>query len=737
MADAATPNSKPPATTGSGSGADAEASPSGLAIFGANARSLSQRSDLYFALGIIVILTLLMFPLPPLLLDLALGISITISVLILMTAVFVDRPLSLNSFPTILLVSTMLRLSLNIASTRLILSHGHEGSTAAGNVIAAFGSFVMQGEIVIGIIIFSILTIINFMVITKGSGRIAEVSARFSLDAMPGKQMAIDADLSAGLIDEETAKARRKDLEDENTFFGAMDGASKFVRGDAIAGLLITFINFIGGMVIGIVQKDLTFAQAVQTYTTLTVGDGLVSQMPAIIVSTAAGMLVTKAGSDGSVDKAVFGQISQFPMAMGITSGLLFVMMLLPGIPTLPFLLLSGTTGYVAWRLWRRPKDETKTAGAGGKAAPGKPGAPGAPAQIGPDGKPVAAPAEESITDAMQMDNLRLELGYGLLPLINYQKGHRLTEQIKALRKQMAKELGFVIPPVRIQDNMQLPANSYVLKVKEIDCGSGEVRPDMLLVMNPSGGKISLPGEETTEPTFGLPAMWISENYREEALFRNYTVVDPPTVVTTHLTEIIKENMAELLSYAETQKLLDDLPKSQQKLVAETIPSQISVSGVQRILQNLLTELVSIRDLSTIMEAVSEASRITQNVTLITEHVRTRLARQISYAHLNEEGYIPILALSPSWERIFMDSLDGDGEERTLSMAPTKIQEFITAIRSKFDQMSLQGENPVLLTSPTIRPYVRSIVERFRPSTIVVSQNEIHAKIKIKTLGQV
>ncbi len=721
-----------------GGNAPAASATTSMQDLGIAAKLISKRGDLYFALGIVIILTVLLFPLPPMVLDFFLGISITISVLILMTSIFVDRPLSLNSFPTILLVSTMLRLSLNIASTRLILSHGHEGTDAAGEVIKAFGSFVMQGELVIGIIIFAILTIINFMVITKGSGRIAEVSARFSLDAMPGKQMAIDADLSAGLIDEDTAKARRKDLEDENTFFGAMDGASKFVRGDAVAGLLITFINLIGGIVIGIVQRDLSFSEAMHTYTILTIGDGLVAQIPAIIVSTAAGMLVTKAGSDGSVDKAVFGQITQFPMAMGITSSLLFLMALLPGIPAIPFLALSGATGYLAYTFWKHPEKLYKRGGAtAGTAGAGKAGMPAQPGAAGLDaaGKPQLA--EESITDAMQMDNLRLELGYGLLPLINYQKGHRLTEQIKALRKQMAKELGFVIPPVRIQDNMQLPANSYVLKVKEIECGSGEVRPDMLLVMNPSGGKISLPGEETTEPTFGLPAMWISENYREEALFRNYTVVDPPTVVTTHLTEIIKENMSELLSYAETQKLLDDLPKTQQKLIAETIPSQISVSGVQRVLQNLLNEMVSVRDLATIMEAVSEASRITQNITLITEHVRTRLARQISNAHLNEEGYIPILALSPNWERVFMESLDGSGEERTLSMAPTKIQEFITAIRSKFDQMALQGESPVLLTSPTIRPYVRSIVERFRSTTVVLSQNEIHTKTKIKTLGQV
>ncbi|MFN8972754.1 MAG: FHIPEP family type III secretion protein, partial [Alphaproteobacteria bacterium] len=326
--------------------------------------------------------------------------------------------------------------------------------------------------------------------------------------------------------------------------------------------------------------------------------------------------------------------------------------------------------------------------------------------------------------------------GYGLLPLINYQKGHRLTEQIKALRKQIAREYGFVMPPVRIQDNMQLPANTYVLKVKEVETARGDIRPDMLLIMDPTGGKINLPGEETTEPTFGLPAMWVTDNYREEALFRNFTVVDPPTVVTTHLTEIIKENMAELLSYAETQKLLDDLGKEEQKLISEVIPSQISVSGVQRVLQNLLAEQISIRDLSTIMEAVAEASRVTQNVQLVTEHVRMRLARQISHANTNEEGYIPILAMSPAWEQAFIESLSGEGDEKILSMAPSRIQEFITLVRAKFDHLAVQGELPVLLTSPTIRPYVRSIIERFRAQTIVISQNEIYSRARIKTVGQ-
>ncbi len=694
----------------------------------ASAKSASKRSDIFFAMGVIGIISLLVLPVAPVLLDMLLGVSITVSVLILMTALFVNKPLELSSFPTILLISTMLRLSLNIATTRLILSHGHEGPESAGHVIQAFGSFVTGGSVLIGAIVFGILTIINFVVITKGSGRIAEVSARFSLDAMPGKQMAIDADLSSGLLTDKEAKARRRELEDESTFYGSMDGASKFVRGDAIAGLLITFINLIGGMVIGIVVNDLSFASAVSTYTQLTIGDGLVSQIPALIVSTAAGILVTKAGVDGSAEKAVLGQLSRMPAPLGITSFLLFSFAVLPGIPFAPFITLSGVTGYLAFYLHKNnaiKKNLELTAAGGGVGGAQGTGAVG--------GTGVAA--EEKISETLQIDSLRLELGYGLLPLINYQKGHRLTEQIKALRKQVARELGFVMPPVRIQDNMQLPANCYVIKVKEVETARGEIRPDMLLVMDPAGNKISLPGEETIEPTFGLPAMWVTENYREEALFRNYTVVDPPTVVTTHLTETVKENMADLLSYAETQKLLDDLGKEEQKLISETVPSQISVAGVQRVLQGLLGEMVSIRDLPTIMEAVSESSRVSQNISLITEHVRMRLARQISHQHTNEEGYISILAMSPTWEQSFVEALNGEGEDRTLTMPPSRIQEFITIVRQKFDELALQGETPILLTSPGIRPYVRSIVERFRAQTVVLSQNEIHPRARIKTVG--
>ena len=681
----------------------------------------AKRGDIMLALGVVAILVVLILPLPRWLLDVALAFSITFSVLILMTALFVEKPLDFNAFPTVLLLATMIRLSLNLASTRLILADGHEGTHAAGEVIEAFGGFVMGGNFVIGIIVFAILVIVNFIVITKGSGRIAEVSARFSLDAMPGKQMAIDADLSSGLIDEETAKTRRKELEEESSFFGAMDGAAKFVRGDAIAGLLITFINVIAGMIIGVLQQDLTFGEAADTYTRLTVGDGLVSQIPALIVSTAAGMVVTKAGVAGTTEVALFKQLGG-QKALGLVSFLMFALAILPGIPAIPFLALGFACGGAAYFVNYRDRTLEEQA----------------IQELEQEKVDPKAQAEEPISTALKIDHIRLEMGYGLLTLINAPKdGHKLTDQIKALRRQLATEVGFVMPSVRIQDNMQLPANTYVIRVKEIEAGRAELRPNMLLVMDPRGEEISIPGEKTMEPTFGLPAMWIEESNREEALFRGYTVVDPATVVTTHITEIIKDNMSELLSYAETQKLLDDLDKEHQKLIGDMIPSQISLGGLQRVLQNLLGERISIRDLPTILEGVYEACGTTRNVMMITEHVRARLGRQISNMNTNEQGFMPLVTLSPQWEQTFAESLVGQGDDRQLSMPPSKLQEFITQLRSTFERQAMMGEQPVLLTSPTIRPFVRSIVERFRPMTVVMSQNEIYPKAKIKTVGQI
>lgn len=689
------------------------------ANFGSNL-SFLMRGDLALALGIVAILLFMLVPIPPWLLDMGLSVSVALSVLILMIVLFIRAPLEFSTFPTVLLIATALRLGLNVASTRLILSEGYQGGDAAGQVIEAFGGFIIQGNYVVGGIVFAILVIVNFVVITKGSGRIAEVAARFTLDAMPGKQMAIDADMSAGLITEEEAKERRKNLEQESTFFGAMDGAAKFVRGDAIAGLLITFINIIGGIVIGTTFEGLTLAGAASTYSLLTIGDGLVSQIPALIVSVSAGLLVSKAGVEGAADVALLDQFRRYPKALGMSSGLMLALAVTPGIPFLPFAVLSAITGSLAYLAWK----QNETVAEEKRQAQAQLQGPNAPV------------AEEPISKALAMDIIRLELGYGLLPLVQGE-GTKLTDQVKGLRRQLAEDMGYILPAVRIQDNLQLPANTYTVRIKEIESGRGEVRPGMLMCMDPSGAAITLPGESTIEPTFGLPAMWIDEQYREEAHFKGYTVVDAATVVTTHLTEIVKDNMPDLLSYAETQKLLDELPQEYQKLVADVIPGQISVGSLQRILQNLVSERVSIRDLPSILEGIAEAGSYTKNTAAITEHVRSRLSRQLCDANSNMDGQVPLLTLSPEWEQAFGEALVGDGEERQLAMAPSELQKFIVAVRDKYEEMAQQGQTPVLLCSPLIRPYVRSVIERFRPQTVVMSQNEIHPKAKIKTMGSV
>jgi flagellar biosynthesis protein FlhA len=683
-------------------------------------RDYLRNGEIALAIGVLAILVVLLLPLPPWLLDLTLSFSITFSILILMTSIFIRKPLEFSSFPTVLLISTMLRVALNLASTRLILAHGSEGTDAAGNVIQAFGRLITQGNFVIGIIVFAILIIVNFIVITKGAGRIAEVAARFTLDAMPGKQMAVDADLSAGLINETEARDRRKQLESESNFFGAMDGASKFVRGDAIAGLLIVAINVIGGIIIGVAQQGMSFAAASQTFTLLTIGDGLVTQVPALIVSTAAGMMVSKAGVEGSSEKALFGQLSYYPQALGMAGFVMAVVAVLPGMPHVVFALIATGAGSLAYLAWRG-KETTRQDIARKDAQ-----------------KAAETPAaEEPISSALALDLLRVELGYGLLPLINDAKGHRVTDQIKALRRQLASEMGFVMPAVRILDNMQLAANEYAIRVKEVEAGRGELYPGQLLVMDPKGHAVELPGKHTSEPAFGLPASWVDQGLRDEASFRGYTVVDPGTVLTTHLTEVLKSHMAELLSYAETKKLLDDLPAETKKLVEEMIPSQISVTGVQRVLQMLLTERVSIRDLPAILEGIAEAAGHTKNAMMITEHVRSRLARQLCHQYLSPQGVLPIVAMSPAWEQTFAESLAGQGEERQLAMAPSQLQAFIQTVRERFDEAAQRGDIPVLLTSPQIRPYVRSIIERFRPQTSVVSQNEIHPSVRLRTMGQI
>ena len=673
------------------------------------------RGEVALALGVIAVLVLLIIPVPAFLLDALLAISLASSILILMTSLFIKKPLEFTSFPTVLLVTTLFRLALNVASTRLILAHGHEGVHGAGQVIEAFGRLMTGGSFTIGIIVFAILVIVNFIVITKGSGRIAEVAARFTLDSLPGKQMAIDADLSAGLIDQDESRRRRKELEQESTFFGSMDGASKFVRGDAIAGLIIVAINIIGGILIGVFQHEMPIGEAASTYTLLTIGDGLVTQIPALIVSIAAGFLVSNAGVDGSTDQALVTQLAMNPISLGMVSAASGVLALIPGMPVLPFAALSIGAAVLAWRR----SSAVPLAEMLGVEDPG-----GAPQDT-----------EEPISQTLAIDEIKIELGYGLLPLINDLEGRRLTDQIKALRKTLASEYGFVMPPVRILDNMRLGSQNYLIRIKELEAGVGEVRLGSLMAMDPRGGQVELPGEHMREPAFGLPATWIEEGLREEAAFRGYTVVDPATVLTTHLTEILKDNMPDLLSYAEVQKLLRDMPAEQKKLVDDIIPSVVSVTTIQRVLQALLRERVSIRDLASILEGLSEAAPHSGSLTNLVEQVRTRLSRQLCFAHRGDDGALPIVTLSPEWESAFAESLVGTGEDRQLSMAPSRLQEFIRSVGEAFERAAQTGESPVLLTSPGIRPFVRSLIERFRGQTPVMSQNEVHPRTRLKTVG--
>ncbi len=694
----------------------------GLSLAGGKAPTARQmwgwiaRGEVALAVGVVGVVVLLILPVPAMMLDLLLAISISAAVLILMTSLLIKKPLEFTAFPTVLLVSTLYRLGLNIASVRLILGHGHEGTTAAGHIIQTFGRLMMQGNFVIGVIVFAILVLVNFVVITKGSSRIAEVAARFTLDSMPGKQMAIDADLSSGLIDEAAARTRRKELEQESTFFGAMDGASKFVRGDAVAGLIITAINIVGGMLIGVVQHHLPAGQAASTYTVMTIGDGLVSQVPALIISIAAGFLVSKSGVEGSADKALVAQLAMNPISLGMVSAAAGFIALVPGMPIVPFAAISVGAGALAWRRSKAAREPVR--GTTDSA------------------KPTEA-EEEPISTALAMDEIKIELGYGLLPLINDLDGRKLPDQIRALRRTMAQEFGFVMPPVRILDNMRLATQGYAIRIREMDAGQGEVRLGSLMAMDPRGQQVDLPGEHGREPAFGLPATWIDEALKEEATFRGYTIVDPATVLTTHMTEILKENMADLFTYAEMQKLLKELPAEQKKLVDDLIPGVVSATTVHRVLQAMLRERVSIRDLPTILEGLGEAAPHTNSVQSLVEHVRGRLARQLCWQNRGDDGALPIVTLSAAWEHAFADALVGSGEDKQLSLAPSKLQDFIRAVRDGFERAAMSGDTPVLLTSPLIRPYVRSIVERFRGQTVVMSQNEVHAKARLKTVGQV
>lgn len=674
--------------------------------------------DTLFALGIIFILLVLFIPLSPVLLDIGLAVSLALSVLVLMVALWIDKPLAFSSFPTILLVVTMLRLALNIASTRLILSDGHTGHSAAGKVIQGFSQFVMSGSFIIGVIIFSILVVINFVVITKGATRIAEVGARFTLDAIPGKQMAIDADLSAGIINEEQARVRRKELEDESSFFGSMDGAAKFVRGDAVAGIIITFVNIIGGIIVGMTAHGLTAGQAADYYTTLTVGDGLVSQIPALIVSLAAGIVVTKGGNRGPANASVLSQLGGHPKALAIASALMFAVALLPGFPVLVFVALGALLGVLAWHLSK--ENAAREAAERRRAAESEQG----------------ERKELSAEDLLKLDAIRLELSPQLIPLVS-SVGSTLSQKVKNLRQMFALEYGFLLPSIRIKDNSEVPDNHYILLVEGVEVARGMVRPGASLAINPDGQRADIHGEKTREPTFGLPAVWIDQARSDEAVAKGYTVVDPESVILTHMTESIKENLPNLLTYAMTQRLVEGLDREYQNLVKDMMPQNSSLVLIQRVLQNLLSERISIRNLPLIVESAAEATGWTRNVTLVTEHVRGRLAAQICQQIADEDGFLPIVTVSPEWDRELLEAVVVDGEDRRFVMSPNRVQEFIMAVRKVIQDFANRDEWPALVVNPDARPYVRAMLERVSANTPVISHNEIYRKVSLKTVAQV
>jgi flagellar biosynthesis protein FlhA len=690
---------------------------------GGNSRWVTEallHRDLWFAMAIMAVIAVLVIPMPAWLLDVGLAISITLSTLILLVAILTRRALDFSSFPTILLVATMIRLTLNLSSTRLILTNGHSGTHAAGQIIEAFGHLLMGGNFLIGVVIFIILSIVSLVVVNKGSGRIAEVAARFSLDAMPGKQMAIDADLSAGLIDEAEARRRRRELEDESSFYGAMDGASKFVKGDALAGMLIIIINIIGGFITGVAQHDLSFAQALHSYTILTVGDGLVAAIPSILVSVGAGMLVSKAGVSVSAGEALGTQLSQYPKALAVAAALLAGLGLTPGMPILPFFGLAAILGGLAWQLPKlRAKAEQQVRDKAERQEKDK-----------------TVSAAQQIVTELRFDPVRIELGIGV-STIAMAGADSLGTRIAELRRQLARQFGFILPTVEIRPNPSLPTNTYVIFLRNVETTRSDVRPGRYLVMNPTGTPVGIPGEDTREPAFGLSARWIDGNYREEAEMRGYAVVDASTVITVHLTEIIKENMADLLDYAATQKLLTEVGPDHQKLANDLVPGLLPLSTVQRVLQGLLIEQVSIRDLPTILDALAESAAYTRDPMPLLARVRVRLARQICQSLTSEDGFVDIVTLSPMWQRTLTESIVTEGDNRQLALAPGHVQRFVGSIRSTLHNLAASGHAPAILVGAEVRPLVRAIVSRFSPKTPVISHDEIHARARIKTLAEI
>jgi len=682
-----------------------------------NFKELVKRSDIWASIGIIGIIMLMIIPLPPMVLDLCLSLNITIAILILIISLYTEKAIEFSIFPSLLLATTLFRLSLNVASTRLILLHGNEGMNAAGSVIQAFGQFVVGGSFVVGLVIFIILVIINFIVITKGAGRIAEVAARFALDAMPGKQMAIDADLNAGLIDEAEARNRRDEISDEATFHGAMDGASKFVRGDAIAGIIITLINIGAGFIIGVMQKGMPIAEAAQNYTILTIGDGLVGQVPALIISTAAGMLVTRSAGKENFGDELKKQFMRYTKALWVVAGVLLLFALIPGLPFLPFLTLACLLSFVAFRI-----DQSELAKAAEERLIERP-------------EPVEE-GEEDYEQMLNVDLIELEVGYGLIPFVDAAQDGELLTRIQSIRKQFALSSGFIVPPVHIKDNLQLNPNQYALSLKGVQIATAEMMPGYYMAMDPGTVTETIKGIPTEEPAFGLPAIWITEDRREQAQIAGYTVVDCTTVMATHISEIIKQHAHELLGRQETQNLIDNLEKTYPKLIEELVPNILNLSSIMRVLQNLLSEGVSIRDLRTILETMADYAPLTQDTEVLTEYVRHALSRSISTAHVQPDGTIQVITMDPTVEEKIQNAIQHREHGSYLALDPVLAQKILDSLSNLVSTFG-GGQQPALLVIPQIRPHVRKLTERYFPSLAVLSHNEIAANMKIKSLGTV
>ena len=675
---------------------------------------IQQYSDVIIAAAIITIVLMMIIPLPTMLLDLLLCLNVTLALTIVLVTIYNVEALDLSVFPSLWLLTTLFRLALNVSSTRLILLEGY-----AGEVITAFGNFVVGGNAVVGFIVFVILIIIQFIVITKGAERVAEVSARFTLDAMPGKQMSIDADLNQGAITDAEARKRREKIQREADFYGAMDGASKFVKGDAIAAIIIIIINITGGFIIGMVQRNMTVTQALQNYTLLTVGEGLVNQIPALMISTATGIIVTRAASEGNLGSDLVSQLFRNSRVFFIVSGVLILMAIVPGLPGIPFTCLSLIAAFIGYSL-KKSQAETEETTTTAKQ----------------EKKKQEATKPENIVSLLQVDPMELEIGYSLIPLVDTGQGGDLLERIVMIRRQCALELGLVVPTIRIRDNIQIKPNAYIIKLKGIEIAKGELMLDHYLAMNSGTVFEEVPGIETTEPAFGLPALWIAEAQREQAELNGYTVVDAVSVLATHLTEVIKAHADEILGRKETQDLVENLKKANPSLVDEVIPELMNVGEIQKVLSNLLRERISIRDMGTIFEVLADYGRATKDTDILTEYVRHAMARQITQQNI-QNNVIPCVTLDPAIENRIAGAVQRTDRGSYVSMEPDVMQRLLTALNTELTKLTNMGYQPIVLTSPAVRPYFHNLVERSIQGIIVLSHAEIEQSVELQILGVV